>query len=499
MPAAAEAVGDPPPVLEFDIAAGDSDRLLRLATIASMRQGRAKTTPVQLVWHDTPAEDLARQGLSLAEQRGRWRLERLTPNGAGDWLPAAPAPILGEADHPHALVQTPPDELVPVAGFTGRRRHIVLQHSTGPATLTLLEGVLRGLTAEKPTCRLTLAGDPAGMAGLAAEISKDISLTIPRAGLAANAVAVARGRDSAPRQLGAPAVPSHLTVDAAITLVTAHLADVILYWAPLTRLESGPNPVHQMRVAVRRMRSALSIFRRASGGPEEAELAKALKMLAGRLGAARDWDVFLTGTAAAVQSAFPADKRIAALIAAAVRKRQAAYAALSADMASQPWQTMALNLALLPTRRPWASTDQPEQLDLLASPVTQYAAARLHHRLKQTLALGKDLAAQPADQLHDVRKQAKRLRYAAEFFAPLFSGKAARRFLKRLEDLQEALGAVNDAAVATALMSQLEVAGADRAFATGAVLGFVAAGGQDATRQALRAWKRFLAAEPFWT
>ncbi len=281
--------------------------------------------------------------------------------------------------------------------------------------------------------------------------------------------------------------------------MTAHLADVILYWAPLTRPESGPNPVHQMRVAVRRMRSALSIFRRASGGPEEAELAKALKTLAGRLGAARDWDVFLTGTGAAVQSAFPADKRIAALIAAAVRKRQAAYAALSADMAGQPWQTMALNLALLPTRRPWAATDRPEQRDLLASPVTQYAAARLHHRLKQTLALGKDLAAQPADQLHNVRKQAKRLRYAAEFFAPLFAAKAARRFLKRLEDLQEALGAVNDAAVATALMSQLEVAGADRAFATGAVLGFVAVGGQDATRQALRAWKRFLAAEPFWT
>jgi hypothetical protein len=166
--------------LEFDIAAGDSDRLLRLAAIASMRQGRAKTTPVQLVWHDTPAEDLARQGLSLAEQRGRWRLERLTPNGTGDWLPAAPAPILGEADHPHALVRTLPDELVPVAGFTGRRRHVVLQHSTGPASLTLLEGVLRGLTAEKPACRLILAGDPAGMAALAAEVSKDISLTVPR-------------------------------------------------------------------------------------------------------------------------------------------------------------------------------------------------------------------------------------------------------------------------------------------------------------------------------
>ena len=50
--------------------------------------------------------------------------------------------------------------------------------------------------------------------------------------------------------------------------------------------------------------------------------------------------------------------------------------------------------------------------------------------------------------LHELRLEAKRLRYAAELFAPLWGGKAARRFLKRLAALQEALGTVNDAAVA---------------------------------------------------
>ena len=103
----------------------------------------------------------------------------------------------------------------------------------------------------------------------------------------------------------------------------------------------------------------------------------------------------------------------------------------------------------------------------------------------------------PAEALHDIRKHAKRLRYAIEFFSPLFPAKPVRRYLSRLERLQEALGAVNDTAVAAGLMAQLG-GDADRAFATGVVLGFGAGQGARAVRRVERAWSRFYRAAPFW-
>jgi CHAD domain-containing protein len=96
-----------------------------------------------------------------------------------------------------------------------------------------------------------------------------------------------------------------------------------------------------------------------------------------------------------------------------------------------------------------------------------------------------------------LRLEAKRLRYAAELFAPLWGGKAARRFLKRLSALQEALGTVNDAAVARGLLAALDGGGAP-AWAAGAVEGFAAARVGPARQSALSRWDDLVAAKAFW-
>jgi CHAD domain-containing protein len=85
-------------------------------------------------------------------------------------------------------------------------------------------------------------------------------------------------------------------------------------------------------------------------------------------------------------------------------------------------------------------------------------------------------------------------------FAPLFDRKETRRFLRRLTELQETLGALNDGAVATTLMTELAGArpGSDRAFAAGVVRGFVAARGGAARKEILAAWQKFRRLEPFW-
>jgi CHAD domain-containing protein len=510
-------------VLEFAIAAGDIPRLLRSTALAARRQGRVRTTALHRIWHDTAAHTLRAQGLALSVQAGTWRLERLTPEDAAEWPPAAPAPILAEGPDPGALHRklTPAflAALVPVAAFTGSRRTLSLRIEGEAARLDILEGALRGVVHDEPACLLMLWGDGPAAAALAAQLGAQIPLGIPRASLAARAIARAAGMAPPARQRGAPEIPPGLTVSDALLLTISHLTDVILYWSALIPApgEAAPDsePVHQMRVAVRRLRSALAIFRRAAAGPEATALFRSLgrdlKALAATLGAARDWDVFLAGAGADIGAAFATDRRITALLAAAARKRQAAYATLAAHLASPAWRDLALRLALLPAARPWAPRPagfperdefgelkpQDDHASMLAAPAAAYAAQALQRSLKRVTGAGEDFAALAPDAMHDARKQAKQLRYACEFFAPLFPAKPVRRFLERLEEVQETLGAVNDSHVAAALMGQLAT-GPEGRFATGVVQGYVAATSAPAARRAGKAWGKLIRQPVFW-
>jgi CHAD domain-containing protein len=485
------------PVLEFDIRPADVPALLRSPALAARRHGRCRTSRIAIIWHDTAAGALKARGLAIAEQAGRWRLERLRPNGAADWPPATPAPVLAEAASAGQLGADVTDPLVAVAAFAGTRRSYNLLFGNEAGRLDVLEGALRGVAHDLPASRLQIAGPQPGLAGFAAELATQVDVAVPRAGLAAEAIAVAHGTRPLPRHLGAPHVLPGLTVAASLALVTGHLADVILYWAPIAPGGDGAEPVHQMRVAVRRLRAALMLFRRVTVGTALPEVELALKDLAARLGRARDWDVFLDDTGADIRSAFPADMRVRGLVAAAAKRRAAAYAALRDYVDSAAWRQLALRLALLPTTAPWVDPDDAGQAELLAGPIEAHAARvldRLHRRLLQQ---GADMATLPADALHAVRKRAKKIRYGTEFFVLLFPAKRVKRFLDRLEDLQEALGAVNDGHVAADLMGQLG-GGADRAFAAGAVQGYVAARSGKTAGRALKSWTKYAQQETFW-
>ncbi len=394
---------------------------------------------------------------------------------------------------------------MPTAAFTGTRRSYPLRFGEIDARLDVLEGALRGVAQEKPACRVQVSGAPSAQAAFAAELTAfaadlaaDAGLTVPRAGLAADAVAVARGTKPAPRRLGSPAVLPGTSVAESLCLLAGHLADVILYWAPLAPVGEAPEPVHQMRVALRRLRAAVALYRRIAVGPALSDFGDALRDLAARLGAARDWDVFLGATGRDVQAAFAEDARIGGLLAAAARRRAAAYAALRTYLESEFWRRLSLRLALLPTAQPWRDPGDVEQAELLAAPAREHAIRvldRVHRRVQQA---GADLAALPPQELHATRKQAKKLRYATEYFGPLFPNKRVKRFLERLEDLQEALGAVNDGHVAATLMAQLG-GGADRSFAAGAVQGYVAGTRHTAAARAAKTWTKYLRQEIFWS
>jgi CHAD domain-containing protein len=304
----------------------------------------------------------------------------------------------------------------------------------------------------------------------------------------------------APRHEGPPQLPAGLTVAEAFGFVLGHLADVILHKAPLAAAgRNGPDPVHEMRVAVRRARSAIAVFRPAVGCASVDAVAIGLKALADRLGPARDWDVFVAETAAAVGEVLPDDTGLRRLRAAAERRRRHAYAALRGWLNSPAFRCLGIALAGLAGGRAWMMALEPAQQETLGVGLDAFAGRSLARRLHRLATAGEAIEQLGPDALHAIRLRAKRMRYAAEVFAPIYPPKAARRFLRRLATLQDRLGRLNDGTVANTLLGELGAAAGPRAHAVGLVRGFLAARAGDARGRVARAWKRFHRLEPFWS
>ena len=96
-----------------------------------------------------------------------------------------------------------------------------------------------------------------------------------------------------------------------------------------------------------------------------------------------------------------------------------------------------------------------------------------------------------------MRIAAKRLRYAAEFFAPLFAKKRARAYLDALAELQDVLGDYNDAATAASRAGEL--AGKTDALVAAAIRGWAAAQSSALAPRLAKAWRDFEACAPFWS
>lgn len=480
--------------LEFTLPPSESEALLRLPQV---RRSGGRAAVVETLWHDTADCELSAATLSLAESKGRWRLERSRPDGAALWPPATPAPAVAEAGDVHELGDLPAP-LMPMAGFRGQRR-LLRWASDETVSATLTEGTIRGLAREKPVCRLELDGPAPALAAITGQIAETVCIEVPRWSLAAEALAFARNQRPLPRRTGAPEVPPGMTVGDAIVCITGHLTDVILASVADAAAGETPEPVHAMRVAVRRLRSALSVFRKAAFCPQIDAARAGLHSLAAVLGEARDWDVFLAGVGQDIASALPGDARIEWVLTASRQQRERAYANLRREFASPAFRALSVSLALLPALRPWEWDADEDRQAMLEADAGDYATAFLTRRHDHILNPGPDISLLPAVELHELRKQGKRLRYAAEFFAPIYGRRSTRRFVRSVSRLQEALGHLNDGQAAGELMARLRGGGPERHFAAGAVQGFAAARGLDARGEIAKTWSKFRRTEAFWT
>jgi CHAD domain-containing protein len=263
--------------------------------------------------------------------------------------------------------------------------------------------------------------------------------------------------------------------------------------------------VHQLRVGARRLRSALSLFK-AMVGDDRVEAVKGeLKWLTHELDDARNLDVFIA------DSFRPAARRhrdwegLAALGRGLIAAQTRAYDRVEAAVAGERFRRLMIETAAWIEMGPWATSDDPQRVELRRRPAKAAAREILDHRYRRVARGGRKLAKLAPHPRHELRIDAKKLRYACGFFADLYGGKRQRRFVEAMEGLQDALGTVTDIAAAGSLTARLAGADADHpdaaaelAFAAGLVAGERQGGAADAVADAEKAFRRFGKAEPFW-
>lgn len=238
-------------------------------------------------------------------------------------------------------------------------------------------------------------------------------------------------------------------------VIRRHLATLIAN-EPGTRLGEDPEDLHDMRVATRRLRAAFSFFEEILP-PQFSVLRAELSWLASILGAVRDLDVHLEGLEGADEHLIPlpegTEPPLDPLRAVLTEERQLARAVMLRALDSPRYERLATGLASLAQQgaaRRGAEYDVPAALV-----VPDLVGAR--YRSTSRVARRARRSGRAAD-FHSLRIRGKRLRYAVEFAGDLY-GDPAQRFSRRLAKLQDALGSVQDATVATERLLQLAAAG----------------------------------------
>jgi len=477
--------------LALDLHPDDIAALRGLPELARLKGARTRNIVISTVWHDTPDRALARDGLAMEERRvgaeTSWRLTRMRVAAGATWIPGIPGEALAQGGDLAALGDIAPEPLLPVVAFDGTSGTVRLASGNGAVSMTLQQGMLRAVAAERAVCALMLRGPSELVLQAALAAARATRASVPARSFAAGAMLLAQPAPP-PRRPEPPLLVKGMAIGEAFAHMAAHLGVTLLALAPAAAARDGTEPVHQMRVAMRRLRSAMALFRHAPGCPDLTEALEGLRGLARVLGPARDWDVFTDETAARL-AAFAENKPVRRLLAAARRRRAECYAELRAYLEGSGFRVLGVRLVALAATGPWELGD--------AEPVTleAFAAHRLSRLRRKLLADGEDVTHLPAEALHVLRIRAKRLRYAAEFFAPLFPGKAMARLIRRLSAVQEVLGVLNDGAVTHKLVAEL---GRVPAYAAGVVAGDVAARAGDTRAGVAAAWRKLHRTPTAW-
>jgi len=277
-------------------------------------------------------------------------------------------------------------------------------------------------------------------------------------------------------------------------------------------LEAGdPEGVHQMRVGLRRLRAAMSLFGDLLSDTQSAALEREVKWLTKELAPARELEVLVQRVVIPVNRQHARLSGLSSMARALVRQRGDALDQARAAVGSPRFRRLLLDIAGWIEIGRWASPRDDLLRGRIEMPITTFAAAALQRSWRKLRKKGKALRELDGRGRHKLRIQGKKLRYASEFFATLFQRrKGAKRqkpFLSKLKSLQASLGELNDIVVHEDLIranAHLDGRAGTRrtdptsAFAAGYLTGHEDARLEAALEDAAQACATLVRTKPFW-
>lgn len=435
--------------LKLVLSASDAEAFIGSGPVAAQPTRQKLHT----VYFDTPERALLGAGLSLRIRRsGRQRVQTIKSAGSGtaglferqEWeCPvSSPHPQLDQDTPVAALLGRDIAALAPAFEVKVERLTWLLEDQTASIELVLDRGMVRAANRQAPICELELELKH-GKAQTIFAMARRIAELVPvRPGVMTKAergyALLGPARDAFKAEtihFGQETSSAEaFRAIAGQCLRQYRLNEALLLTARHTEA------LHQARVALRRLRSAIAIFQPLLDEATVAHLQSELRWLTGVLAQARDIDVLLPKTEpGALQDHLQ-------------QAGDKAYAEVIAGLGSARARGMLLDLVEWLAVGAWRE-DAP---DLPVSDFAEKALSKLRKRVKKR---GASLATLSDEQRHRLRKAAKRLRYGAEFFASLFPGKKhakrCRKFTASLEVLQDDLGELNDRATAPHLFARL--------------------------------------------
>ncbi len=480
---------------------------------------RPTTRKLRQVFWDAADHRLGRAGLAIALQTAGQRRTQLLRNikeapTGGRILRLQDSPLVGDAldltrlallpgSDPGLVTRLAAEMLVPVFAIDLTRTIWPVVWNETSLSITLDIGVIDSAAGRVELCQVALtptAGPPQGLYDFVQRLQRVVRVRLATHDPVQQGYRLVAGADWWPvNRAGIAALEPDMTVRQGILAIGRAAAAAVRAEVHALETSADPERIHEARVAIRRLRSALSVFRDVLPVFSRKALARDLGALASKLGHARELDVFLAETLEPLTRASGEETCLRGLrLTASVLRANAAEAARQAVTAPE-FMAISCRLAAWFDAGIWPEQAGAEVATLLEQPFTNFARAllRKHHRKLQAEASA--LQDPKPVELHALRIQAKRLRYTAEFVRGLFPTRPAKRYIAALKSIQDILGTLNDAVVARALLPQLtkgDPIGGARA--AGLVSGWTAAEVTAARQRFGETWEHFIDTRRFW-
>lgn len=493
-------------------------RLGRLGVVRRLAVARPRTKRLETVYYDTAALDFRARGAEIRLRKdGRQRIMTLKraedpalgPHARREWQTAirGDQPSLAavsDADFMALVAEIGPNaRLEPVFETVIARKIWPLRKDGDEFELTLDVGEIRAGGRSQPISEAEIelkSGRPTGLFEVAGLLRREIELPLETQSKSERGYDLAAGtRPKAYRAEAFVLAPDQSGREAFRFLARACLLQIRRNVACAAEGEDIEG-VHQMRVGVRRLRALFSLFRKSLKPETLGGCVGELRWLQSTLGPAREWDVFIAETVEPLIDRRGGEAGLADFLAAARKARAKSYRAFHAALASPRFADVVLGLEQAVEDGSLFADPAPTEPDPLSRPIGEIAREALRRRDRKLRRHTAALPEMPEEELHRLRLEAKKARYAAEFFRSLFPAKSAKRYIGAVSALQDRLGALNDAYVSRTLIESLRKRRVSRAGARaeGLITGWFDARIEDDREHMQEDWERYLDVPRFW-